>query len=271
MSASGIDRHAPNTAGHGSADQRPAPAGGDAVIEAAGVWFSYDMHPVLRDATFRIESGDFVSLVGPNGGGKTTLLRLMLGLLEPRSGEMRVFGRPPASVRKRIGYMPQHVNLDARFPVTVMDVVLTGTLGRGRNFGAYGGLRRVAAERALLDVEMFDLRNRPFASLSGGQRQRTLIARALAGDPELLLLDEPTASLDPGVQDDLYELLHRLNQRMTVLLVSHDISVVSQHVNKVICVNIDVAVHLSSAIKGELARLYDYGDGVRLVRHDHRI
>ncbi len=263
--------HKPHADEHRDDDHRPAQASPSPVIEVEQLWFAYDGHPVLRDATFLIEQGDFVSLIGPNGGGKTTLLRLMLGLLQPQRGEIRIFGRSPSAVRKQIGYMPQHVNLDSRFPVTVMDVVLTGTLGRGRNIGPYGGRRRAAAERALLDVELLDLRNRPFASLSGGQRQRTLIARALAGDPELLLLDEPTASLDPRVQDDLYELLRKLNQRMTVLLVSHDVSVVSRHVNKVICVNIDVAVHSASAIQGELARMFDYGDGARLVRHDHRV
>lgn len=241
------------------------------MVEARDLWFAYQDHPVVRDANFSIDQGDFVSIIGPNGGGKTTLLRLMLGLLEPDKGALKVFGRKPESARRRIGYMPQHVNLDPTFPVTVQDVALMGTLGRGWTMGPHSERNREAAGRALKDVEIQDLRNRPFSSLSGGQRQRVLIARALAGDPELLLLDEPTASLDPGVQDDLYELLRKLNERMTVVLVSHDISVVSKHVNKVVCVNVDVAVHPSAAIQGELARMFHQGDGVRLVRHDHRV
>ncbi len=231
------------------------------------VAFAYGRHEVLRDVDLDVADGDFVSIIGPNGGGKTTLLRLILGLLHPDRGSVRVLGRAPRDARLRVGYMPQHANLDPMFPVTVLDVVLMGRLGRRLPFGPFTRKDTAAALESLDDAGAADLRDRPFSDLSGGQRQRVLIARALACTPDLLLLDEPTASLDPGVQDDLYELLHRLNERMTVILVSHDVSVVSRHVRQVICVNVEVAQHPSTAITGELARLFS--SDARLVRHDH--
>ena len=231
--------------------------------------FRYATHPVLQDVDLDIAAGDFVSIVGPNGGGKTTLLKLMLGLLTPQSGRVRLFGKPPSRARQLVGYMPQHVNLDPSFPVTVMDVVLMGRLGRRLPVGPFLAADRLAATQALRDTEATDIGDRPFSTLSGGQRQRVLIARALACEPDLLLLDEPTASLDPGVQDELYDLLHRLNERMTIVLVSHDVSVVSRHVSKVVCVNVQVVQHPATEIKGELKKLFAGHDGMRLVRHDH--
>jgi zinc transport system ATP-binding protein len=240
----------------------------DLAVRIRDLSFFYAEHPVLQDVQLDITAGDFVAIIGPNGGGKTTLLRLILGLLVPDTGAIRVFGRRPTKARQRIGYMPQHSHLDPVFPVTVMDVVQMGCLGKRPPWGPFRAQDRAAAARALEDVELLDLQHRRFASLSGGQRQRVLIARALASEPDLLLLDEPTASLDPQVQDDLYDLLGELNKRMTVALVSHDISVVSQYVDKVVCVNVQVAQHPSTAIKGELAKLYPSRSGLRLVHHD---
>jgi zinc transport system ATP-binding protein len=238
-------------------------------VQIRDLTFGYDANIVIEDADFDIDAGEFVSLVGPNGGGKTTLLRLMLGLLRPQRGSIRMFGKSPEAGRRRIGYMPQYVHLDPSFPVTVMDVALMGRLGCAGFAGPYRRADREAALQALREVECHKLAHRPFSDLSGGQRQRVLIARALASDPELLMLDEPTSNLDPAVQDDFYELLHRLNERMTVILVSHDVAFVSRHVNKIVCVNRTVALHSASAIEGEfIAQLY--GDaGVSMVRHDH--
>jgi zinc transport system ATP-binding protein len=219
--------------------------------------------------TFKVRRGSFVAIVGPNGGGKTTLLKLILGLLTPDRGRIEVLGLPPVRARRRVGYMPQHVNLDPRFPVNAGDVVLMGRLGPRRPLGPYRPADLTAAREALAACEAADLYARPFASLSGGQRQRVLIARAIAGEPELLLLDEPTASLDPAVQDDLYELLQQLNERMTVVMVSHDVSTVSRHVDQVLCVNVQVAQHETAAIGAELARLFPGHADQRLVKHDH--
>ena len=175
------------------------------VIRIRNASFAYDGPPVLEKVDLSITGRDFVGIVGPNGGGKTTLVKLVLGLITPQEGEVEVLGQPPARVRKRIGYMPQYVNLDAKFPVSVFDVVLMGRLGRGMGIGPYSRLDKKAVSRVLEEVGLSELGNRPFSDISGGQRQRVLIARALACDPELLLLDEPTANLDRVIQDELYD------------------------------------------------------------------
>ena len=238
------------------------------VIAVENVWFRYQTAPVLEDATLVVQPGDFVCMVGPNGGGKTTLLRLILGLLTPNSGCIRVFGKPPKLACKHVGYMPQRTDLDPQFPVSVMDVVLMGRLGTRRAWGRYGRTDRRIATQALEDVGLMDLRHRPLSALSGGQRQRVMLARALACEPGLLLLDEPTANVDVAVQEDLYQLLERLNERMTVIVVTHDVGVVSQIFKTVICVNRNVYVHPTSSLSGDMIRdLYEHD--VRIVRHDH--
>jgi zinc transport system ATP-binding protein len=241
----------------------------DPVIELRGVRFAYNGVPVLQDVNLAVAEHESVCIVGPNGGGKTTLLKLILGLLPPGSGEVRVFGRPPRSVRLRMGYMPQNVQHDPQFPATVMDIVLMGRLGgsglRGL-LGWYGRDDRRAAREALRQVGMEDLAHRPLATLSGGQRQRVLIARAMSCEPELLLLDEPTSNIDTLVEAQLFEILREINHRMTVVVVSHDLGFVSNLVEKVICVNRQVVVHPTSQLTGELIREI-YGGDVRMVRH----
>jgi len=231
--------------------------------------FAYGVAPVLENVSFTIAEREFAAIIGPNGGGKTTMLKLILGLIEPQTGFVRVFGRTPVVARRRIGFMPQHPGLDTQFPVTVMDVVLLARLGGGHRIGRYSGADRAAAAQALEDLGLAAMGNRSYSKLSSGQRQRVLIARALASDPEILLLDEPTANLDPFVQDDLYELLHRLNEKLTVLVVSHDVGFVSKYVEKVVCVNRRVVLHPASAVKGELVSML-YGDmEMRVVDHGH--
>ena len=238
------------------------------VIEFEDVSFSYGGAPVLENVTLALKSGDFVSVVGPNGGGKTTLLKLILGALRADRGKVSVFGGQPKSARTRIGYMPQHARLDPHFPVTAFDVVLMGRLGTGKWFGPYRREDRRAAAAALCEVGLAECGGRRFAALSGGQRQRVLIARALACDPDLLLLDEPTANLDPQVEGAFQDLLRRLNERMTILVVSHDLGFVSQIVRTVVCVNQKVFCHKSSEISGDsIAEIY--GHGVKMVKHDH--
>ncbi len=239
------------------------------VVTVHDLHFAFGKQPVFTGAEAVITSGSFVSIVGPNGGGKTTLLKLILGLIHPDRGWVRLFGQKPSRSRGRVGYMPQHAHLDPQFPVTVMDVVLMGRLRPGRLAGPFRAGDRNIALNALRETEMADLQDRPFSALSGGQRQRVLIARALACEPDLLLLDEPTASLDPTVQGDLFELLHRLNERMTVVLVSHDVSTVSRHVDSILCINQGIDEHPASEITGALAGLFPGSEGLSLVRHDH--
>jgi zinc transport system ATP-binding protein len=238
-------------------------------ITCRDLTFGYDGKPVLNNVNISIPDGDFVCVVGPNGSGKTTLLKIALGLLKPTVGSIEVFGRQPDHSRGRIGYVPQHPRLDPLFPVSSMDVVLMGRLGKTRSFGAWGVDDRDFAAQALDEVGLADQAGRHFASLSGGQKQRVLIARALAGEPDLLLLDEPTAGLDAHIEEGFYRLLQELNKRLTIMLVSHDLGFVSGFVRTVVCVGQEVVVHPTSKITGQvIADLY--GSDMRLVRHDHR-
>lgn len=236
------------------------------VIDIQGLWFSYPNETVLEDVSFQISGNDFVAIVGPNGGGKTTLLKLILGLCLPDKGSISVFGSHPQRVRKRIGYMPQHSNVDPNFPATVMDVALMGRLGCANKL--FARTDKTATRQALEMVGMDSLVGRAFASLSGGQRQRVLIARALASEPELLLLDEPAANLDIGIEEELLGYLAKLSKQMTVVLVSHDLGFVSSFVRRVVCVNRRVVVHPVHDITGEVIREV-YGSDIHMIRHDH--
>jgi zinc transport system ATP-binding protein len=236
-------------------------------IDISGLWFSYGGQTVLSGVDLRIDRGEFVCMLGPNGGGKTTLLRLMLGLLKPDRGSVRVLGGQPHETCSRTGYVAQQSQFDPSFPVSVLDVVLMGRLGRG----GIGWHRRAdvrTADAALDEVRIGGLRKRPFSELSGGQRQRVLIARALAAEPELLLLDEPTSNLDVGVEQEFQDLLAGLARRMTIVLVSHDIGFVTEQVGTVVCVQQTVAVHPTASLTGDVMRDL-YGQDIRLVRHDH--
>ncbi|MEA2067691.1 MAG: ABC transporter ATP-binding protein [Verrucomicrobiota bacterium] len=229
--------------------------------------FAYGPVPVLEKASLTLGEREFVSIVGPNGGGKTTLLKILLGLLEPQAGSVSVFGEVPVVGRKWIGYLPQHADLDPQFPVTATDVVLMGMLGKTRCLGFYTKADRAAAQGMLARVGLKKLENRPLAALSGGQRQRVLIARALVSGPRLLLLDEPTSSLDDFVERELYDLLLELNKELAIVVVSHDIAFVSRYVEKVVCVNRVVHVHPTSEIDENI--IHDmYGEHVHMVRHD---
>ncbi|MDY6905917.1 MAG: metal ABC transporter ATP-binding protein [Thermodesulfobacteriota bacterium] len=240
----------------------------DTAISLRDVSFAYGRQPVLTRVDVTIKQGEFTTIVGPNGGGKTTLLKLILGRIRPDTGTIRVLGTTPEKACLRVGYMPQHAHLDPRFPVTVMDVVLMGRLG-GNRPGFYTKADRQNALKALSYTGMADMAGRHLSQLSGGQRQRVLIARALSTEPELLLLDEPTSNIDPGSESALFEILQTLNKTMTILIVSHDLGFVSRHVNRVICVNRSLVVHPTSAVNGMVISKM-YGQDMCMVRHDHQ-
>jgi len=237
------------------------------VIKLERVTFSYNGEPVLADVNLSVQPNEFVWIVGPNGGGKTTLLKLMLGLLRPQQGKISVFGASPQASARRIGYMPQHAQLDLHFPVTAMDIAMMGRLSGSLHAGPYSAADRRAALAALAQVGLEGLKRRALGELSGGQQRRLLIARAIASEPELLVLDEPTAHLDRVVERELYAILRELNQRLTIVMVSHDPAFVSDFVQQVVCVNRSVAVHPTTTLAGE-AMLELYGAPKRLVRHD---
>jgi len=239
------------------------------VIELEGVSFAFDnRQPVLSDVTLAVAPLSFACMIGPNGGGKTTLLKLVLGLLEPTAGRIRVLGTSPQRARHRIGYMSQHATLDRAFPVRVLDVVLMGRLGPRRAAGPFDRADVAAARSTLERVGLADFERRPFADLSGGQRQRVLLARALTSGPELLLLDEPASGLDQKVERDFFDLLQELNRTTTVVLVSHDLGFVQSFVRSVICVHGTVDVHPTNQLDGTTIREL-YSGEVRVVRHDH--
>jgi len=237
------------------------------VAELTGVSLALGGTPVLEDVSLAIQPGDYLAILGPNGGGKSTLLRLLLGLLTPDRGDVRVFGEPPRRVRGRVGYVPQHVRFDLHFPIVVRDVVLMGRLG-GPRVGRVGREDRRVAEEALARVEMQSLAERPIGALSGGQLQRVLIARALAQRPGLLLLDEPTASLDERIGTSVWELFEVLSQEMAVVVVSHDIGAISRYVRRVACLNRRLYAHPTRELTPEILEA-TYGCPVDLLAHGH--
>ncbi len=221
-------------------------------IEIKDLTFSFNGHPVLTDVNLTIEQRDFAAVIGPNGGGKTTLIKLMLGLYEPDKGSIRILGEEPSRACRRIGYMPQYATGDKGFPVKVMDVVLMGRIS-GLSLGwSWSRHDRRKAMECLELVGMERYCSRLVGSLSGGQLQRVLLARALVSDPDILFLDEPMANIDIGGQGILFDLLARLNERMTILLVTHDIGLISRHVKSVICVNEKVYFHNAAELKPEM-------------------
>jgi zinc transport system ATP-binding protein len=236
------------------------------VVEIDQVGFAYDGDLVLEDVTLTVREGDFLGVVGPNGSGKTTLLKIILGLIHPLRGKVRVFGRPPDQARHLVGYVPQHADLDSSFPINVTDVILIGRLGKASRLGRYKKIDRQTAEEAMQEVEIYDLRNRRFGTLSGGQKQRVLMARALVGEPDLLLLDEPTTSVDGRVEQDIYELLKRLNEKVTIILVSHDLGFISSYVKHVACVNRRLVCNPTNEITGDVIEAC-YSGPVHMLKH----
>ena len=240
-------------------------------VEVRNVSFSYNGQSVLQDVSLTLKHGDFTALIGPNGGGKTTLLKLMIGLLTPDKGDVKVLGEAPRRVCSRIGYMPQEIGINRNFPISVMDVVLTGRLDPSRRWGGYTLSDRTVARTVLEKVHMWEFRRRRIGQLSGGQRQRVFIARALAAEPEILFLDEPTASVDAVHQGSLFDLLKELNKTVTIIIVNHDLMVISSYVKSVACVNRRLHYHGGSEITEDMIQMYQCP--VELIAHGipHRV
>jgi len=242
------------------------------VIEVHGLWFSFNGNPVLEDVNLTIHPRDFLAVIGPNGGGKTTLLKLMLGLLEPDRGAVRVFGHSPREAAGSIGYVPQEIDINKGFPISVRDVVLMGRMRGGGGWRRFSRPDKIAARQALERVEMWEYRKRRIGELSGGQRQRVFMARALVGEPKILFLDEPTASVDQKGQTDFYALLKELNENVTVVVVSHDLMVLSSYIKSVACVSQQVFFHDAPEITKDMLEMA-YHCPVELIAHGvpHRV
>jgi zinc transport system ATP-binding protein len=230
----------------------------DNIIKIEDLNFSYNSQTVLRDVNLSVNQGDFIAMIGPNGGGKTTLLKLMLGLLNADSGSIQIFGQPAQDASHRIGYVPQDVHINRNFPISALDVVLMGKLKPGRGWSRHSQQNRLAALNALEQVEMKKFRDHRIGELSGGQKQRVFVARALVTDPELLFLDEPTASIDTKGQNEFYSLLKELNATITIIVVSHDLMLISGYIRSVICVNQRLHYHGHAELTGEMIEMmYD--------------
>jgi len=243
------------------------------VVDVRGVHFAYNSHLVLEDVHLQVRRGDFLAVLGPNGGGKTTLLKLLLGILRPQRGTIRVLGEAPGKAARHVGYVPQQTNIHEFFPIIAADVVRLGRLPQRSRWRGFSGLDEDAVRQALERVGMWESRNQRIGRLSGGQRQRVLIARALVNEPEILFLDEPTASVDSRFQTEFYDLLKELNASMTIIVVSHDLSVLSSHAKSVACVNRTLFFHDAAELtQGMLEAAYHCP--VELVAHGplpHRV
>jgi zinc transport system ATP-binding protein len=241
-------------------------------LEMENVWFSYDRTPVLQDVNLKLKQGEFLGIIGPNGGGKTTLLKLLLGVLKPDRGKVRILGQEPNYVSHRVGYVPQSMDFNLSFPISVMDVTLMGRLKRSRIGRGYSRQDKEKVLKVLEDVGMLEYRDKPIGKLSGGQRQRVFIARALATDPELLFLDEPTASVDHDFETDLYDFLKKLNESVTIVVITHDIGVVSSYMKSIACVNKHFMFHEGGKITQDMIDMA-YQCPVDLIAHGlpHRV
>ncbi|MBA7673490.1 Manganese transport system ATP-binding protein MntB [subsurface metagenome] len=243
------------------------------LVRLDNVWVHFDGVPILEGINLSIKSNDFLGIIGPNGGGKTTLLKVILGLIKPSRGKVSVMGQPPFKGRKFIGYISQTNLFDRDFPISVFDVVLMGRYSKTGLFHRYSEEDKRTALEVLKTVEMLDYKERQVGRLSGGEQQRVFIARALVPNPKLLLLDEPTASIDPDMQAEFYELLDRLKERMAIVLVSHDISAVSIYVSEIACLNRQLFYHGSKEVSAEELEK-SYHCPIQLIAHGtvpHRV
>ncbi len=240
-------------------------------VQKMSVYYGEDC--ALHDISLQVEEHEFLGIIGPNGGGKTTLLKAILGLVEPKEGRVMIFGETGANARRNIGYVPQFSRFDRKFPISVEEVVLMGRLaGRTPWFVRYTAADRQLVEQLLQRLEIADLKQRQIGQLSGGQLQRVLIARALAVEPRILILDEPTASVDSASKTRIYELLKELNQDMTILIVTHDLSAVSSNIDKIACLNQQLFYHGRTELEAGLVEKV-YGCPVDLIAHGvpHRV
>jgi len=240
------------------------------IVRLANVSFRFGDNDVLENISLSIYSSDLLAILGPNGGGKTTLLKIILGILKPSTGSVKLFGSTPEKGRKNVGYLPQLNVLDFTFPINVFDAVLMGRYSQIAR--SYRAADYSATKDALEMVGMYSLRGRHISMLSGGQLQRILIARALVRNPGLLLLDEPMSGVDPQSQASFYDLINKLNEIMAVVFVTHDISAISTYFEKVVCLNKKLFYH--GPKEGSIGKLEEiYRCPVEIIAHGipHRV
>ncbi len=234
-----------------------------ALLKIEGLSFGYDKVPVIEDICFEVFDQDFIGVIGPNGGGKTTLLKAILGLIRADKGTI-TFGEKMQGRKKAIGYLPQVRYIDKKFPITVLDVVLSGSIMVDRKIIAQKTIRE-KAEALLGEMGLADIRNKAIGELSGGQMQRVFLCRALISDPKLLILDEPDTFVDNRFEGELYEKLKQLNKDMAIILVSHDVGTITSYVKTIACINRHLHYHNSNKITQE--QLESYNCPIQIISH----
>ena len=249
----------------------------DALVEIRNLSAGYGQNIVLRDVNLSIQPFDFVGVIGPNGGGKTTLLKALLGLLPPISGEINFSETMTEGNFHRIGYLPQINNIDRKFPVTVFDVVRSGLMSRKRLTGHYNSEENDRANDLMSEMGIAGIRMKAIGELSGGQIQRALLCRALVNSPKLLILDEPNTYVDNRFERELYEKLKILNEKLAILLVSHDLGTISTYVKSYACVNGSLHYHSGNKVTPELLKSYEcpiqiisHGEIPHTVLYNHK-
>ncbi|HNZ60804.1 MAG: Cobalamin import ATP-binding protein BtuD [Candidatus Methanofastidiosum methylothiophilum] len=242
------------------------------IIKIENLSFDYGDHRVLENINLNIYNDDFIGIIGPNGSGKSTLLKIILGLLTPTEGRVFLFNKSPKEGRKYVGYVPQYAHIDRNFPISVGQVVLSGRIGHTDFLRRYSKIDMDIAENAMKIMGISDLKNTQIGKLSGGQFQRTLIARALSTEPKLLLLDEPTANIDIQAETNFYDFLHKLSEKMAIVLVTHDTGAISSHVKTICCINKTLYYHGEKSISLDVFEKL-YGCPVELIGHGipHRV
>jgi len=248
----------------------------DAIVEIRNLSAGYGQNIILHNVNLSIQNLDFVGIIGPNGGGKTTLLKALLGLIPPTTGEIVFHETMTEGNSHRIGYLPQINNIDRKFPVTVFDVVRSGLMSRKRLIGRYSNEENECARSLMSEMGITGISKKAIGELSGGQIQRALLCRALVNNPRLLILDEPNTYVDNRFERELYEKLKILNDKLAILLVSHDLGTISTYVKSYACVNGSLHYHSGNKVTAELLKSYDcpiqilsHGDIPHTILHNH--
>lgn len=234
------------------------------LLEIRNITVAYDQKVVLENASFSLAPNDFVGIIGPNGGGKTTLLKAILGLVVPQSGEV-VFSKELKNRGGDVGYLPQINKFDQRFPISVSEVIRSGLAGRDGWIVPSAQERRQRTEQIIADLNIGAIANKAIGDLSGGQMQRAFLGRALISNPKILVLDEPDTYVDSQFESELYQKLVELNKRMAILLVSHDVGTISTHVKSIACVNRHLHYHPSNIISPQ--QLKSYNCPIQIITH----
>jgi zinc transport system ATP-binding protein len=249
----------------------------DSLVEIRNLSVGYGQNIVLKNVNLSIQQYDFVGVIGPNGGGKTTLLKALLGLIPPLSGEVVYDESMTEGNTHRIGYLPQINNIDRKFPVTVYDVVRSGLMSRNRLIGRYSKEENERANSLMAEMGISGISKKAIGELSGGQIQRTLLCRALVNNPKLLILDEPNTYVDNRFERELYEKLKALNDKLAILLVSHDLGTISTYVKSYACVNGSLHYHAGNKVTPDLLKSYEcpiqiisHGEIPHTVLYNHK-